>query len=145
MTEPLRIFVVENEAITLMYLEDMIETIGHIVVGSAMSAEEAIPLIQETRPEVVLLDIQLRDGSSGLDVAKAIRDQEWVKTVFLTANARTLAEDLEGAAAVIAKPVSLNMLACSIAYLEECVHRPPPTLERPHGMQLAPAFLAQWG
>lgn len=144
MVEPLRIFVVENEAITLMYLEDMLEAIGHIVVGSAMSAEEAVPRIQDLRPEIVLLDLQLRNGSSGLDVAKAIRDHHWVKTVFLTANARKLAADLDGAAAVISKPVSHNMLACSIAFLEECVHRPPPKSKPPHGMQLAPAFQAEW-
>ena len=143
MSEPLRIFVVENEAITLMYLEDVLQTNGHIVVGSAMSAEEAIPLIKESRPEVVLLDLKLRDGSSGLAVAKALRGQDWVKAVFLTANAGELADDLEGAAAVIAKPVSQKTLASSIAYLEECVHRPPPKQQLPHGMQLAPSFQEQ--
>ena len=63
--------------------------------------------------------------------------------VFLTANARTLADHMEGAAAVIAKPFSEKALEGSIAYLEECVHRPPPVLDLPLGLRLAPAYQAR--
>ena len=142
MTEPLRILIVENEAITLMQLEALLEEVGHTVVGSAMTADEAIDLIEERRPELVLLDLQLQDGSSGLDVARAMRAQTGVTIVFLTANARKLADDLEGAAAVISKPFSEATIECSIAYLEECMHRPPPKSELPVGMRLGSAFSA---
>ena len=142
-TEPLRVLIVEDEALVLMQLETLLEDKGHIVVGTAMSAEEAIPLIHELRPELVLLDVHLRDGSSGLDVARAVRDQDNVTVVFLTANMRKLADDMDGAAAAIAKPFNERMLEGSIAYLEECVHRPPPLLELPLGMRLAPSYLAR--
>ena len=141
-TEPLRILIVEDEAVVLMQLEALLEDVGHLVVGTAMSAEEAVPLIGELRPELVLLDVQLQDGSSGLEVARAVRDQE-VTIVFITANARMLGHDLEGAAAVINKPFNEKALEGSIAYLEECVHRPPPTLSLPLGMRLAPAYMAR--
>ena len=62
--------------------------------------------------------------------------------VFLTAIMRKLSEGMEGAAAVIAKPFNEAGLTGSIAYLEACVHRPPPLLDLPIGMSLAPAYLA---
>ena len=143
MTEPLRVLIVEDEAVVLMQLETLLEDAGHEIVGMAMSANEAIPMIQETRPELVLLDLHLKDGSSGLDVARAVCSQGDVTVVFITANARKLSNDMEGAAAVIAKPFNEATLEGSIAYLEECLHRPPPLLDLPVGMRLAPAYLAQ--
>lgn len=143
MIEPLRIFVVEDDAVILMQLEMLLEDADHTVVGSALSAAEAIPRIRALRPELLLLDLHLRDGSSGYDVARAVRDQEDLTIVFITANARKLTSDMAGAAAVIAKPFSEKTLQGSLAFLEECVHRPPPMLALPFGLSLAPAFTAR--
>ena len=140
---PLRVLIVEDEAVVLMQVEMLLEEAGHIIVGTAMSAEEAVPLIDDLCPELVLLDLQLNDGSSGLDVARAVRDRGDVTIVFLTANSRMLTGDMEGAAAVIAKPFNEKMFSGSIAYLEQCMHRPPPLLDLPIGMDLAPAYMAQ--
>ena len=143
MSEPLRIFVVEDDAVILMQLEMMLEDADHTVVGTAMSAAEAVPRIRQAKPELVLLDLQLKDGSSGIDVARAVRDQVDLTIVFVTANARKLSDDMEGAAAVIAKPFSEQTLQGSLAFLEECVHRPPPALDLPCGMRLATSYMAR--
>lgn len=143
MTEPLRVLLVEDEALVLMQLEMMMEDAGHVVVGTAMEADEAIELIRETQPELVFLDMQLKGGTSGMDVARAIRDWDDITVVFLTANARKLDDDMEGAAAVIAKPFNEIALEGSISFLEECVRRPPPSRDLPAGMRLAPAYLAR--
>ena len=145
MTEPLRIFVVEDDAVILMQLEELLEDADHNVVGTAMSAAEAVPQIRGMRPELLLLDLHLKDGSSGLEVARAVRDQDDLTIVFITANARKLTDDMEGAAAVIAKPFSEQTLQGSLAFLEECVHRPPPLLDLPFGLRLTPAFTARLG
>lgn len=145
MVVPLRIVVVEDDALILMQLQDLLEEAGHVVVGTAMSASEALELIGEKGPELVLLDMQLSDGSSGLEVARAVRALEGVTVVFITANSRKLDDELEGAAGVIAKPFSDRTIASSIAYLEECLHRPPPHLDLPYGMRMAPAYLARMG
>lgn len=143
MTDPLRVCIVEDEAVVLMQLEMLIEDAGHTIVGTAMTAGEAIILIRETRPELVLLDVQLKDGSSGIDVARAVRHQDGLTVVFLTANVLRLTDDMEGAAGAIAKPFNEATLEGSIAYLEECVHRPPPLLDLPSSIRLAPAYLAR--
>ncbi|MCJ2050069.1 response regulator [Methylobacterium sp. J-070] len=144
MSEPLRILVVEDEAPILMQIEMMLEDAGHCVVGTAVTASEAIALIPAVRPELVLIDLRLGDGSSGIDVAHAVRDLGGITAAFMTANARALSDDMEGATAVIAKPFSGKVLEASLAYLEDCVRRPPPVEQVPQGMRVAPNWLASF-
>lgn len=144
MSEPLRILVVEDEALILMQIEMLLDEAGHIVVGTAMTANEAIAGIRETRPDLVLIDLRLGDGSSGVDVARAVRDLGGITAAFMTANDRQLADDLDGAAAVIAKPFTGTALEDSLAYLVECVRRPPPADAVPRGMRIAPGYLASF-
>lgn len=138
--QPLRVLIVEDEAVLAMQLEMLVEDRGHIVVGTAFSATEAIILARETRPDVAFVDLQLQGRSSGLDVARAIRDLEGVTIVFVTANAAALPDDFEGGAAVIAKPFSVALMRNSLPYIEQCVRTPPPDLALPLGMRLAPAY-----
>ncbi|MET0427795.1 MAG: response regulator, partial [Microvirga sp.] len=135
---------VEDEALILMQLEMLLEDAGHVIVGTAMTADDGVRLLRDTRPELVFIDLRLADGSSGLDVARAARAFDDVVCVFITANPRQLSGDLEGAAAVIAKPFSGSVLEDTLAFLEQCVRRPPPALAVPHGMILAPAYQASW-
>lgn len=90
MSEPLRILIAEDEALILMQLEFLIEDAGHQVVGTAATAEEAIRVARATRPDVVFVDLQLRGGSSGIDIVKALRDDGTMVLVFVTANAQHL-------------------------------------------------------
>lgn len=143
MSEPLRILIVEDEAVLMMQLEMLIEDAGHVVVGTAFSAAEAIRVAHETRPDVAFVDLQLRGRSSGLDVARAIRDLEGVTIVFVTANANVLVDDFAGGVGVIAKPFSKAVLAGSLPFLEEVVRRPPPRRAQPLGLRLAPDYQAQ--
>ena len=71
---PLRVFVVEDSAMIRQRLETMIALAGAATVGKASRADTAIRGILDTRPELVILDVQLEDGS-GFDVLRAIRDQ----------------------------------------------------------------------
>ena len=72
-----------------------------------------------------------------------MRDQDHLTILFVTANAQQLDDDMEGAVGVIAKPYSVALMEGSLAYLEECVRRPPPVLLQPAGLRLAPAYLAR--
>lgn len=142
MSHHLRVFVVEDEALILMQIEMMLEDAGHVVVGSAVSANEAITMIKLIRPELVLIDLQLADKSSGLDVARATRQLDGIKMVFVTANARLLTNELEGAIAVISKPFTGSSFEDAIVYLEQCIHHPPPNEFAPLGLRIAPSYLA---
>ena len=142
MTEPMRVLLVEDEALILMQMEMLVEDAGHVVVGTAMRCDEAIAIARDLRPDIAFVDLSLCDGDSGLDVAQALREAASPMIVFVTANPLKLGDDLAGAAGVIAKPFTRSVVAGGMTYLEECLRRPPPVSPLPQGMRMAPEFLA---
>ena len=144
MTGPLRVILVEDEAVILMQMEMLVEDAGHRVVGTAVGCAEGIALARALRPDVAFVDLHLGSGGSGLDVAMGLRDLDDVMVVFVTANARRTEDGFCGAAGVIAKPFTRAVVAGSMSYLEECLRRPPPALSVPHGMRMAPVYLERW-
>ena len=142
MADPLRVLLVEDEALILMQMEMLVEDAGHVVVGTAMRSDEAIHLARDLRPDIAFVDLSLCDGDSGLDVAHALREVASPMIVFVTANPLKLGDDLAGAAGVIAKPFTRSVVAGGMVYLEECLRRPPPASPLPQGMRMAPEFLA---
>ncbi len=68
-----------------MDLEALMEELGHRVVGMASTHAEAVVIAKEKRPGLVLSDIQLADGSSGLDAVNDILATFEAPVVFITA------------------------------------------------------------
>ena len=144
MLEPLRILVVEDEALLLMQLEQTIEAEGHDIVGTALSAGEAITLARALEPDVALIDLQLLDGPTGLDIARFIRAEQKTLVVFITANASRIPEDYEGAVGLISKPFSQAGIVATLRYLHECVRHPPPRRAAPGELKVSPAHRHAW-
>lgn len=142
MTAPMRILIVEDEAVILMQMEALIEDAGHVVVGTAMRCEEAIDLAHVVRPDIALIDLNLCDGGSGLTVARRLRDMGGVMVVFVTANPLRIGDDFAGADGLIIKPFTRAVVARSMLYLEECLRHPPPISLLPAGMRMAVEYLA---
>ncbi len=88
-----RILIVEDEVIVREDLRDSLEGLGYEVVGAAVTAREAIRQTQELRPDLVLMDIKLKDDMDGIEAAQSIRARYTLPVVFLTAFAdeRTIA------------------------------------------------------
>jgi DNA-binding NarL/FixJ family response regulator len=82
---PLRVFVVEDSPLIRERLEAMIGTAGATAAGHASGVEAAIRSILAIRPELVILDVQLADGT-GFDVLRAIRDQAPEVDIYLFSN-----------------------------------------------------------
>ncbi|MEA2951598.1 MAG: hypothetical protein QOJ96_1118, partial [Alphaproteobacteria bacterium] len=61
------VLIIEDETFIAMDLEGLVESLGHRVLGVARTHSEAITLAKAKRPGLILADIQLADGSSGLD------------------------------------------------------------------------------
>lgn len=85
-----RVLVVEDEAIVRMDIERTLMDRGLAVVASCASGEEAVELCEEHRPQVVLMDIALSGGLSGIEAAQRIRTRTGSAVVFLTANSDKL-------------------------------------------------------
>jgi CheY-like chemotaxis protein len=145
MTQPLKILIVEDEALLAMELEALVEDAGHLVVGWATSSDEAIEMVKTTDADIVFIDVHLSDGPTGVDVARHVKSTRDLACVFMTANPKRIPDDFAGAVGVIAKPYTMSGLMSALRYLEEGVRRPPPVASRPVGFTLAPAFLLAWG
>jgi CheY-like chemotaxis protein len=88
-----------------MDLEGLVESLGHRVLGVARTHTEAINLAKAKRPGLILADIQLADGSSGLDAVNELLRQFEVPVIFITAYPeRFLTGQRPEPAFLIAKP-----------------------------------------
>jgi len=80
-----RILVIEDEPIIAMDIESIVMEMGHESVGIADTHDAAMKLATDERPDLILSDIQLADGSSGIDAAHDILAQFDVPIIFITA------------------------------------------------------------
>ena len=74
MTSNKKVLIVEDEILIADTLKRYLETKDYEVVGIAISYEEAIDLIDDRQPEIILLDIRLNGPKTGIDVAKYLRN-----------------------------------------------------------------------
>jgi CheY-like chemotaxis protein len=79
------VLIIEDEPLIAMDIETLVQSLGHRVDGVARTHSEAIEAVEKHRPGLVLADIQLADGSSGLDAVNEILTSFSVPVVFITA------------------------------------------------------------
>lgn len=80
-----RVLIIEDETVIAMDLADIVSALGHIVVATAVTAERAVADAMAHKPDLVLADVQLADGSSGLDAVQRILSQVSIPVIFVTA------------------------------------------------------------
>jgi DNA-directed RNA polymerase specialized sigma24 family protein len=99
------ILIIEDEPLIAMDLEALVEGLGHNVIGVARTRSEAIKVAETKRPGLILADIQLADGSSGLDAVNDLLKTFEVPVIFITAYPeRFLTGERPEPAFLIAKP-----------------------------------------
>jgi DNA-directed RNA polymerase specialized sigma24 family protein len=99
------VLIIEDEAFIALDLEGLMESLGHRVLGVARTHNEAVKLAKTRRPGVILADIQLADGSSGLDAVNELLRSFEVPVIFITAYPeRFLTGERPEPAFLIAKP-----------------------------------------
>jgi DNA-directed RNA polymerase specialized sigma24 family protein len=79
------VLIIEDEPVIAMDLEALVEDLGHRVIFIARTHGEAMTAISRHAPGLVLADIRLADGSSGLDAVNEILEHFQVPVVFITA------------------------------------------------------------
>jgi PAS domain S-box-containing protein len=82
-----RILVVEDDRVVARDIQQQLARIGHVVVGTTASGEDALRLALSTQPQLVLMDIRLEGDVDGIEAAQQIREQCHIPVVFLTAYA----------------------------------------------------------
>ena len=79
------VLIIEDETFIAMDIEALVESLGHNVIGIARTHSEALALAKKKRPGLILADIQLADGSSGLDAVNDLINSFEVPVIFITA------------------------------------------------------------
>lgn len=143
MRDPLRVFIVEDEALLQLQLEMFLEDAGHIVVGSASSSTTAIVEAITATPDFAFVDIHLADGPTGVTLGRQLVDAG-IPVVFMTANARRIPEDFSGAIGVIGKPYTEAGVSDALKFLVQAIRNPPPSPPLPPCLTLAPVIARQW-
>ena len=106
------VLIIEDETFIAMDLESLVRNLGHNVIGVARTHTDAVALAKSKRPGLILADIQLADGSSGLDAVNELLKTFEVPVVFITAYPeRFLTGERPEPAFLISKPFQPAMVS----------------------------------
>ena len=114
--EKIRVVIAEDEAIIRLDLRETLESAGYEVVADTGRGDEAVKLVSEYKPEVVILDVKM-PGIDGIQVAREIGTTEDTAVVILTAfSQRELIDEAvdAGALAYLVKPYQQSDLVPAI-------------------------------
>ena len=105
-----RVMIIEDEPIIAMDIQSIVADAGHSVIGVARTQGEAVAMAKKDEPALLLADVQLADGSSGIDAAQDILAiYPDLPVVFITAcPARLLTGDRPEPAFLITNPCELD-------------------------------------
>jgi CheY-like chemotaxis protein len=110
------VLIIEDEAMIALDLEGLVENLGHRVIGVARTRNQAVQMGQKERPGLVLADIQLADGSSGLDAVNDLLNSFEVPVIFITAYPeRFLTGERPEPAFLVSKPYEPAMVAALVS------------------------------
>ena len=116
-TGSLRIAVADDEAVIRMGLKTMLHALGHKVIATARNGQEAVEIVKQFQPDLLLLDIKMPD-MDGLTAAKILAEEHPLPIVMLTAySQKALVEQAVNAYAMgyLVKPIDENKLGPGIS------------------------------
>ena len=120
-----RVLIVEDEALIALHLEQLAIEAGHRVVGISFDLREAIEMAQGQRPDFAFVDMRLRNGASGLEVVRQLRQQYDTPSILVSGNLDAQAREAASAfrpIAMIGKPFLpasiVTAMALAVAEIE---------------------------
>src|ERR1700733_4741535 len=86
MSTALKIGIVEDEMLIAERIKTILDSLGYEVAGPCGTYTDALQMLGNEKPDLVLLDIRLSGAKDGIDVATEIREKFDIPFIFLTAN-----------------------------------------------------------
>ncbi len=124
------VLIIEDEPLIALDLQSLVEDLGHNVVDVARTHKEAVASIAKLAPGLILADIQLADGSSGLEAVNEILGMLEVPVIFITAYPeRFLTGSRPEPAFLITKPFLTDTVKAVISqalFFQRKAHRTDP-------------------
>tara|TARA_R100001143_G_scaffold37173_1_gene34671 strand:- start:15847 stop:16215 length:369 start_codon:yes stop_codon:yes gene_type:complete len=113
----MRVLVIEDNAVLSLTLEVMLKKMGFSKIQKAYTPKEALDLIDEFKPDLLLVDINLDSDLSGIDIVRIAQEKRPHSVVYTTANSdqyhRELANETQHDAYLI-KPLNFRSLSSAI-------------------------------
>ena len=112
-----KVLIVEDDMIIAMVLERMIVKLNYTVLDKVITGEDAISSAQQNEPDLILMDIQLKDSTDGITAMEKIRERSNVPVIYITGNSdqyymnRAKATDFVD---YLVKPIQMSDLEQSI-------------------------------
>lgn len=113
----MRIGIVEDELLVAESMSEMLRELGYEVSRPAISYSRAIKMMEEFKPDLVLMDIQLAGKKDGIELAETVRTSHNLPIIFVTANSdRAMIERAKKVKpnAYLIKPFTQNELFAAI-------------------------------
>jgi two-component system, response regulator PdtaR len=135
------ILIVEDEVLLGLLLAEALAEVGHRVLGVAASRAEAVALVAGKNPDLALVDIELRGGDSGIELARELSPRG-VPCVFTTAQPERARLHGDLAFGLVAKPYDPATIFAAVRYFEALQAGQGPA-RLPRGLELfAPLVVA---
>ena len=129
---PCRILIVEDEIFVASEIEQTVAEMGHEPIGIAADMKSALRFAGEA--DVALVDLNLRDRPTGIDIGKILAQTHGTSVIFITANPAQLGGGVPGTIGVVSKPVEERDLREVVDYA--IARRMAATAEPPRRLKL---------
>jgi two-component system, response regulator PdtaR len=86
MEDKRKVLIVEDDKLLALVEERLVERLGFEVVGTAVTGEEAIALVKDSKPDIILMDISLKGDMDGIDAVEKIRKYASTPVIYLSGN-----------------------------------------------------------
>ncbi|UEM22487.1 response regulator [Skermanella mucosa] len=115
MTAGCKILIVEDQMLIAMDLERLIEGMDYTVCGLARTRAEALRLAEEHRPDLVVMDVRLADGSDGIAAARELRQRFDIGALMISGQIDAAQAEEAEAEIFLRKPFEPRQLRRAIA------------------------------
>lgn len=117
--EAMLILIVEDELIVGWSLAQVLRESGHTILGPTASSREAIELSARYAPRLALVDITLDGQVEGISLARRLKSEMNIASVFMTAQPTLARENADAALGLIEKPYLPQRVSSAVAALTE--------------------------
>lgn len=113
------VLIVEDNSLLAFMIEDALTEAGHEVLGPASDPTEAIGLANEFRPQLAIVDIDLKDHASGVEIARDLGANWGIPSLFSTGQAETARRHADVALGILSKPFAPEAIVKTVAILSK--------------------------
>ena len=113
----IKVMIVEDESIVAMELTSYLRDLDYVVVGRASNGVDGFVLAKEARPDIILMDVQIKGDEDGISLARRVQSIQNISIIYITAfnDDVSLERAIEtNPAAYLTKPFNRKELAASL-------------------------------